>query len=253
MDSERTLAQKIILWALLGLAVVFTAVYIILKCLPGVAFEDTLLKVSEQGTQTVYTGEQYGDAITIVTYPEGTGHVVTLTIGTSIDHTYRVEYPGGTIKGEHGGTYERLTITRVRDGDVVKIIFDGGYDPDASSSFSKFCTLSGELDLLIDGKVTVSNDPWYNYELAASQVLSFAEGAETTTRGNWALYAVALFCSVICAVAVAFPYTLFELRYHWSVRDPEPTDFYLRMNELGGAIAAAAILIAYIVGATKIV
>lgn len=74
-----------------------------------------------------------------------------------------------------------------------------------------------------------------------------------TARGSWAHYAVALPCSAIAAVSVAFPYTLFELRCHWSVKDPEPTDFYLRMNELGGAVVGCIVLIIYIIGVTKIV
>ena len=58
---------------------------------------------------------------------------------------------------------------------------------------------------------------------------------------------------VLLVMAVAFPYTLFELRYHWSVKDPEPTDFYLRTNEIAGVVVAFALLIVYIVGVTKIV
>ena len=85
------------------------------------------------------------------------------------------------------------------------------------------------------------------------EVMNFANDPETTTRGSWVHYGVALFCSIVCAVAVAFPYTLFELRYYWSVKDPEPTDFYLRMNELSGGIVAVVLLIVYIIGVTKIV
>jgi hypothetical protein len=103
------------------------------------------------------------------------------------------------------------------------------------------------------GMMSSSNDPWRNYELSRYQVMFFANGPETTTRGSWLHYGMAMFFSVICAVAVAFPYTLFELRYHWSVKDPEPTDFYLRTNEIAGAVVAFVLLIVYIVGVTKIV
>lgn len=250
MDSDRTLTQKIVLWALLVMAVVFTVVNIILKFLPGVAFEDTLLKVTQNGEQTVYTGRKHQSDITIVTYPEETGHAVKLTIGDSIEHVYRVEYPGGTIKGEHGGEYDRITISRVRNGDVTKIIFDGGYKP---GNFA-FCKPDGTVDLGLGGvMMPLSNSLWHNFELSRYQVMDFVNGPETTTRGSWAHYGMALFLSAICAVAVAFPYTLFELRYHWSVKDPEPTDFYLRTNEIAGVVVAFALLIVYIVGVTKIV
>ena len=154
MDSDRTLTQKIVLWALLVMAVVFTVANIILKFLPGVAFEDTLLKVTQNGEQTVYTGRKHQSDITIVTYPEETGHAVKLTIGDSIDHVYRVEYPGGTIKGEHGGEYDRITISRVRNGDVTKMIFDGGYKP---GNFA-FCKPDGTVDLgLGSGNISCNN------------------------------------------------------------------------------------------------
>lgn len=250
MDSDRTLTQKIVLWALLAMAVVFTVVNIVLKFLPGVAFEDTLLKVTQNGVQTVYTGEKYKYDITITVTPEETGGLVELAIGDVIHHLYRVEYPGGTITGEHGGEYNRLTISRVRDGNVVKILFDGGYKP---GNFS-FCKMDGSVDLGLGGvMVPSSNSPWHNFELSRYQVMAFANGPETTTRGSWAHYGMALFLSVICAVAVAFPYTLFELRYHWSVRDPEPTDFYLRTNEISGVVVSVGLLIVYIIGVTKIV
>ena len=247
MDSDRTTTQKVILWALLAMAVVFTVVNVVLKFFPGVAFEDTLLKVTPNGEQTLYTGKQHGQAITVTVTPEGAGSRVELTVGTVIDHTYRVIYPGGTIRTNFG-TYDRLTVT-CND----RVIFDGGYNPDISS-LATFCDLNGEPESPIYTRTVYDgSDPWYRFELHYTEVMSFANGPETTTRGSWLHYGMALLCSVICAVAVAFPYTLFELRYHWSVRDPEPTDFYLSMNSLGGGIAAFAILIAYIVGVTKIV
>ena len=246
MDSDRTLTQKIVLWALLAMAVAFTAVNIILKFFPGVAFEDTLLKVEQNGDQITYTGKQHGVDITIAAYPEESGHVVRLTIGDSIDHIYHVEYPGGTISGRYGGTYRRVTVSRGE-----KVLFDGGYNPEPM--FADYCELDGEMAHTIYMRPVHSGDPWRDFELHFAQVMSFANGPESTTRGSWLHYGMALFFSIICAVAVAFPYTLFELRYHWSVKDPEPTDFYLRTNEVVGAVVAGIILIVYIVGVTKIV
>lgn len=249
MDHDRTTAQKIILWALVAMAALFTVINIILKFFPGVEFEDTLLKVSQTGETTLYTGEKYKSDITIAVTPEGKGSRVELTIGDTIDHTYRVVFPGGTIQSGFGYTYDRLTVTC-----SDRVIFDGGYNPNASE-LATYCDLDGGITVLGYGQVSYpgSSDPWYGYELSHFEVMNFANGPEPTTRGSWVHYGIALFCSIVCAVAVAFPYTLFELRYHWSVKDPEPTEFYLRMNELGGGIAAVALLIVYIVGVTKIV
>lgn len=249
MDCDRTTAQKVILWALLAMAVIFTVVNIVLKFFPGVAFEDTLLKVSQSGDTTLYTGEKHKYPITVAVTPEGSGSRVELTIGDNIDHTYRVIYPGGTIRSSHGVVYDRLTVT-CND----RVIFDGGYNPDAGN-WNTYCDLDGGTDMSNYGRVSYSNssDPWYGYEMSRSQVMGFANGRETTTRGSWLHYGMALFFSIICAVAVAFPYTLFELKHHWLVKDPEPTDFYLRMNEISGGVVAAVLFIVYIIGVTKIV
>ena len=249
MDHERTTAQKVILWALLAMAVVFTVVNIILKFFPGVEFEDTLLKVSQSGETTLYPGEKYKESITVAVTPEGRGSRVELTIGDTIDHTYRVIFPGGTIRSGFGYTYDRLTVT-CND----RVIFDGGYTPNVSE-LADYCDLDGGITVSGYGRVSYSgsSDPWYRYEMNHFEVMNFANDPETTTRGSWVHYGVALFCSIVCAVAVAFPYTLFELRYYWSVKDPEPTDFYLRMNELSGGIVAVVLLIVYIIGVTKIV
>ena len=250
MDNERTTAQKVILWVLLAMAVIFTVVNIVLKFFPGVEFEDTLLRVSQNGETTLYTGEKYKYPITIAVTPEGKGSRVELTIGDTIEHTYRVSYPGGTIKGEHGGEYDRITISRVRNGDITKLIFDGGYRVGNWA----FCKLDGSLDLgLMSSMMPSSNGSWHDFELSRYQIMAFANGPETTTRGSWLHYGMALFFSIVCAVAVAFPNTLFELRYHWSVKDPEPTDFYLRMNEVSGGVIAVVLLIVYLIGVTKIV
>ena len=249
MDCDRTTAQKVILWALIAMAVVFAVVNIILKFFPGVEFEDTLLKVSQSGETTLYTGEKYKYPITIAVTPEEDGSRVELTIGDTIDHTYRVIFPGGTIRGDHGYTYDRLTVT-CND----RVIFDGGYNPGNAGGWDTYCDLNGEPESPVYVRTRYADaNPWHRFELQYTEVMSFANGPYTTTRGSWLHYGAALFCSIICAVAVAFPYTLFELKHHWSVKDPEPTDFYLRMNEVSGGVVAAVLLIVYIIGVTKIV
>lgn len=246
MDSDRTLTQKIILWALLAMAVVFTAINIILKFFPGVEFEDTLLKVEHWH----YSGSKDGTDIQIYRIPEGGGdgfHEYTVELRTASPdgsrhyHQYKVILWDDGILTEFGEQYIRTDI--YCDGILT---FSGGYE----IASRRFCDLEGEL-LLFETDASV---PGESLGLSRSEVLRFAIGQlETTTRGSWLHYGMALFFSIICAVAVAFPYTLFELRYHWSVKDPEPTDFYLRMNELCGGIVTVVLLIVYIVGVTKIV
>ena len=254
MDSERTRAQKVILWILLAMAVVFTVVNIVLKFFPGVSFEDTLLKITQNGDTTLYTGEKYGYDITISVTPETNGSRVELTIGDYLCHVYRVTYPGGTIAGQYGTTYDRITITLDSgSADGATVLFDGGYNPNVST-WGTYCDLNGGFDFPAYSRVYYTNsNPWYGYELHYSRVMGFANGPAPATRGSWIHYGIALFGSILCAVAVAFPYTLFELRHRWSVRDPEPTEFYLRVNEVSCGFVAAVLLVIYLIGVTRIV
>ena len=83
--------------------------------------------------------------------------------------------------------------------------------------------------------------------------MDVALGPTLVTRGDWGFYALAVLMTALAVVDVAFPGAVFRWRYRWRVKDPEPTDFYLRMNELGGGVAAVVLFVVYLVGVTKIV
>jgi len=250
MDLERTKLQKAILIILLALAVVFAIITGLVRTKKGVTFEDGLLSISQEGDRTVYSGRAEGQKVTVTVYPEGEGHVVKLAVGTLIDHTYRVEYPGGTIKSDFG-EYRRIRITVEGRTFLETLLFEGGYNSDIN--VASFCDENGELDLLGYGRFVTSSGIWYEYELMPSQVMRFANGPATTCRGDWLIFVLGLFLSLITAVAVAFPEHLFHWNHFLSVRDPEPTDFYLATQRISWVIMTAVVLGVYIWGATRIV
>jgi len=67
------------------------------------------------------------------------------------------------------------------------------------------------------------------------------------------LLAMAVAFAVITAVAVAFPEHLFHWNHFLSVRNPEPTDFYLATQRISWVIMTAVVLGVYLWGVTKIV
>lgn len=249
MERERTSFQKVLLCILLAMAVVFGVITLVLRMKPGVRYQNALLKISQEGDSTVYSGRAKGEKVTIWACPQGEDRVVKLTVGTLIDHTYRVEYPGGTIESSFGLQYDRVIITR--DG---LIRFDGGYHPDGP--ISGFCDREGEVDFWIEISVSgTAGGPWQDYEMSPTSIMAFANGPETTVRGSGVLYALGLFFSAFGAVFTAFPYTIFYLKVGRFVRnsDAEPSDAYLTGNWIGCLLFACMALVAYLVGVFTIV
>lgn len=247
MDSTRTKLQKAILIILLALAVVFAVVTGVVRTRKGVAFEGGLLSISREGERTVYSGRAEGQKVTITVYPEGEHRVVELAVGTLIDHTYRVEYLGGTIVNDYG-TYDKICVTL--NG---RALFDGGYNKQAAAPFARFCDANGELDALVAGRGIINGDLWYEYEMLPHQILRFANGPSTAVRGDWLIYALAVFISLIVALGAAFPERLFYWNHFLSVRNPEPTDFYMDCQKVAWVIGTAVVLGLYLWGVTRIV
>lgn len=246
MDLERTKLQKAILLILLVMAVVFAVLTGVVRTKKGVLFEGGLLSIQQEGDRTVYSGKAEGQKVTVTVYPDGEAQVVEFDVSVLIDHTYRVEYPGGTIVGSRG-TYDKIRVTR--NG---RILFEGGYNPEAP--FSSFCDTNGEPDLILQTRAYTSTTGfWYNYELFPPDVVRFANGPSTTCRGDWAIYALGVFLSLITAVCAAFPEHLFYWNHFLSVRDPEPTDFYMDCQRVSWVIITAVALGVYIWGLTRIV
>ena len=65
-------------------------------------------------------------------------------------------------------------------------------------------------------------------------------------------YALGVFFSLLAAAMVAFPRFFFRFQHALSVRDPEPTDFYLAMQKVNWVLLTAVALGVYIWGATVI-
>ena len=72
-------------------------------------------------------------------------------------------------------------------------------------------------------------------------------------RGDWLFYGMAVFFSLIFALYTAFPYAFFYLKHSISVRDPEPSDFYLLMQKVGSVVSLVFVFIVYMIGVSRIV
>lgn len=238
--TGRTLLQKILLILLLAMAIGFTILMAVVKSQPQVKWADGLLRPSAEGTANLYTGSIHGSDVSVRVYSDGADTVVDFTIGSLRHHTGRVTWPDGMISREYGGAVPRVDIFL---DDLL--IFSGGCDKESGSLYRKDGSRESGLSVIFN-----TSSYWSSYKVDAFDVIFFAMGPATVHRGNWAIWGVTLFISLLTAVDIAFPLAFFYFRYSFSVNNPEPSDFYLSMQKVGWVVGIAVILGLYIWGVT---
>ena len=236
---ELTRFQKNLLAALAGMLVFFGVLLAVFRTRPGVLFEESLLKITEEDGGTVYSGKAHGTAVSIaVTFPTDFETDVAFTIGTDIHDVCEVFYPTQPIETERGYTVNGIRITK--NGEVL---FEGGYALEENYGWYRS---NGAHDM--DGFVIVrpgTSDPWNGFEVDRSTALRFALGPELESRGSWGMYVFMLVCTVFAALDAAFPMTMFYLQHCCDVRDPEPSDFYLACQKAGWVVFPLLLLGGY--------
>lgn len=249
MNHQREPYQKVILWLFAAMAVIFAVWTGISRAHEGVSFHETLLKVSRQGSSTVYSGKLYGDAVTVTCREENGTKYVNFSADGKYYATCRVEYPKGTITTEFGKSVGRIRVIRNDE-----VLFSGGYDPEPDGNdYLQYYSEDGAWDPLITISATGNGDPWYYFEFDVHDILRFAGEVETSVRGSLTFYFVALFFSVLGAIMTAFPDELFYLNHFLSVRDPEPTEFYYATHKIGCALFLVIAFAVYCKGVSMIV
>ena len=245
---ELTRFQKIMLAVLAGMLVFFGILMAVFRTHPGVLFEESLLKITEQDGQIAYSGKAHGTPVTItVSWPTNFRAVVGFDIQDRFCDVCEVEYPLEPIRTEHGNQVSGIRVTK--NGQVL---FEGGYD--RGDAFFGWYEANGEWTFWPSAQVHVSggySDPWQYYETDAGDIVRFAFGPETAAHGDPALFGMAVFLSVFAAVYVLFWRTLFRWR-HWAARDPEPSEGYLYFEQIGWVVLAAVIAVVYIIALSEI-
>ena len=244
--TNRSKFQKIMLFALAGMLVVFSVQLAITSAHKGVEFEDALLNVAESADKTLYFGTVHGEYVEIVVTRDGAVTTVTYRIGARSEDVYTVETGLSAVKTSFNRYLPGIRISR-----SASVVFEGGWDADYSDDFfigGMLYDLNGEPTALplLELHDTIAGDYWYNWQPSLSSVLHFVRGPELTTYGDVRLFAMAVVVLGMAAVLTAFPTELFHLKYRWDVKDPEPTDFYYGMTYLAAIILACFALGAFI-------
>ena len=241
-------ARKIWLIVLAVMAVLFMALSQVISRYTGVQFHGALLKVQGTVENGAYFGKAHGEDVSIVVSRHSETEVgMELYISNVAHENWLVEYPLEPIMTEHDREVAGLRVSR--NGEVV---FEGGYDPNYRvDGHYMLYNAAGEWDtgnFLSVSVKTGRSGYWGDYETSLNTVLKFVNGPEIKARGDLSLWFYGLVLSALAAALVAFPDALFQIKHHWYVKDPEPTDFYYVENCIAAGIMTIAALAAYIAG-----
>ena len=245
--KTRSKFQKVMLLVFAAMLLVFSVLLAITRAHKGVEFEDALLDVAEFANKTHYFGWAHDEYVEIIVTRDGSITTVTYRIGARSEDVYTVETGLPAVKTSFNRYLPGIRISR-----GASVVFEGGWDADYSDDFfigGMLYDQNGDptATRLVELHDTIAGDYWYDWQPSLSSVLYFTRGAELTARGDVRLFAMALVLLGMAAVLTAFPTELFQLKYRWDVKDPEPTDFYYGMTYLAAILFACFALGAFIV------
>ena len=239
--DECDLLQRILIAVLAGMIVVFGVLTVAFRFHQGVEFDGALLKKTATDAGTTYTGKK----LTVTVRKEGEASVLEHTAGGKTD-VYTVEYPLDPIRTENGLSVDGIRITK--NG---RLYFRGGYHPGAD--FPMWYTADGRWDPGVSVYATTNSGEVIGdapEPFTRGNVMYFVKEPEVVSRGSFGLYILCVVVSFFVMLNVAAPEAVFEWQHILSVKDPEPTEFYLFMQKLGSCVAAIALLGFYIFALT---
>ncbi len=239
---------KLILLALLLMAVVFAAVYGFVTARVGILYSDAILVPRSEGGVTLYEGTIDGaDAVFTVG-----ADTVTFRLGQRTYGPYTVrEDPTAIPEGE--ALYESMTgVEILEDGQPF---YRGGvlelsdelmlFSEDGSPNFIFTATMS-------DGTVVDENGRVVDiYAPKAGTILRLLRGPELEHKGYWPIYLLGLFFSAVTVVSILFADELMRFRLSFRIRDAysvEPSDWELASRTISWTILVCLILWTYCMG-----
>ncbi|MGI6703998.1 MAG: hypothetical protein ACOX42_08320 [Clostridia bacterium] len=120
-------------------------------------------------------------------------------------------------------------IENIKDGDG-NIVFEGEYRKDRDFMVDK----NGEFWLDYNARVITYGKSPYNeyYKISLKNVADFAYSTKDTIRGDYQLLILALFFLAITIIDIKYPLFFFNLKYSFSVENPQPSDTYLALQKI---------------------
>lgn len=253
MERFRSLElySKLILIALLVMAVVFAAVYGITTSRVGYLYHEVVFVPHQEGSTTRYEGKLDGERSSFTV----TNDSVTFTWGSKTYGPYTLRYDPSAVPEEEDGAAYMTGIEILENGNTY---FRGGilessaglllYAEDGSFNFDHLVfyaqTSSGTI-VGPDGEIM----DFYRPEVQT--IVELLNDPPLQSKGHWGAWFFGLFVSVLTAVSILFADELFRLSLAFRVQDPEhaePSDWELASRRVGWTLIALVILRLYFMG-----
>lgn len=238
------LFQKSILALLAAMALLFTGIYGVTTSRVGMLYQDAILVPETVGTDTVYTGEVYGEqAVFTVTADKA----VTFAYGGQTYGPYTAQEDPTAIPEEHD-LAKYMTGVEIRQGEEV--FFRGGV----------FVAGAGDFDIMLFNEegdwegVSVqvpTSDGNARYALSAETILELMRGPELTHKGAWLAWFCGVLISAVAAASILFADELFRFQLSFQVRDPdraEPSEWELMWRHISWVLFPIFAVSVYIMG-----
>jgi hypothetical protein len=206
----------------------------------GVYFDDAFLKKEIVTSETHYKGKsKYGKIEIIVKGLANKQSIVEIEyrLPNNINKKYIVEFEKVSNLGigidNIGDGYvrdSRIGIENIKD-EQGNIIFPGGvYEKGFDFLFKK----NGDPFMDDISHVVIEmQDPYNNnYNVSLNNVAAFATSANDVIRGKYEYFVPAILLLLVTLIDIKFPLFFFTLRNGLDVKDPEPSDFYLLMQNI---------------------
>lgn len=248
--KDLSLYGKLLLLAMIAMAIVFAVVYPAVTSREGYLYEKQILVPATENGNTTYSAKVKGEQWCFTVTPDKT---VTFRCGDKLYGPYTAKEDATAIPADHQLAH-LMTGVEVRCGE--EILFRGGIFDTGSywimtnedgTSHSPVVSITSSNGTVVDsdGKVIDPMKP------SVSTILKLMNGPELTHKGHGGFWFLGVFISLIAAAYILFADELFRLQFIFQVRDPdmiEPSDWELGMRPVAWTIMVLAALIIYIMG-----
>ena len=239
---------RIILIALLIMAVVFAGIYGITTSRVGFRHNDKIYVPRQENGVTLYEARAEGqDCVFTVT-----DDTVTFAWGPRTYGPYTLREDPTAVPADDPMA-SAMTGIEILDGS--KVFFRGGVTDDATD----FWLVREDGDYPLTMIITMSDgieydrngNPVDHMEPTPRPIVSLLRGPELTHRGQWQIYWMMLFSSLLVALSVLFADELFYLSICFRVQNAEtaePSDWEIASRTISWTILTGAILLGYSMG-----
>jgi len=206
----------------------------------GVFYDDTFLKKQGEYPDIQFIGKTNQGSVQIsvnVLNGKQNSIDVTFRLPNDINKQYNVSFK------DLAGWGLKNIIVKDYNGNVI---FEGQYSEDSPFLFDKYGKplVGNEISRVIVNGETNYND---NYKISAKKVVDFAAMADETIRGKLGHLILAILIFVLTLIDIKYPLLFFNLKYMFSVKDPEPSEFYISMQQISWIVMPIIGLILLIV------